>query len=681
MRARSERFITVATTRPETMLADAAVAVHPDDERYADLVGRHAVLPLVGRRLPIVADDYVDPAAGSGALKVTPAHDFNDFEIGRRHELELINIFDQDAKLTDQVPEKYRGLDREAARKAVVADLEAAGLIEKIEKHTHMVPHGDRGGVPIEPWLTDQWYADAATLAKPAIEAVEDGRTAFVPKAWENTYFEWMRNIQPWCISRQLWWGHQIPAWYGPDGEIFVELDEAAAQAAAERHYGKAVALARDPDVLDTWFSSALWPFSTLGWPEETPELARYYPGDVLVTGFDIIFFWVARMMMMGMHFMGEVPFSTVYIHGLVRDKHGQKMSKAKGNVIDPLELIGDYGCDAVRFTLAALSVPQGRDVKLDDDRIKGYRNFATKLWNATRYALMSGAKLDHAFDPAACKLPLNRWIVGRVAQVAAELEGNFEAYRFNDVASGLYHFAWNQFCSSYLEFTKPILQDGDDAAQAETRATIAWGLGQIMHLLHPVMPFITEELWQQVGGDGAELLIADKWPSYDAGLIDPEIMAEFDWVTRVIGDVRALRAETNLKPGAKVTLLFQGASETTKSWIERNREILVNQARLERLEAEAAEIPAGSVQIVIDEATGFIPLAEVVDLEQERGRLAKQAAKLDGDMARLDSKLSNPKFLANAPAEVVAQQKELRADLAQTRDGLTAALERLSAV
>ncbi|MEM7225673.1 MAG: valine--tRNA ligase [Pseudomonadota bacterium] len=674
------RFITVATTRPETMLADAAVAVNPEDERYADLVGRHAVLPLVGRRLPIVADDYVDLEAGSGALKVTPAHDFNDFEIGRRHDLELINIFDQDAKLTDAVPEKYRGLSREDGRKAVVDDLEEAGLIEKVEEHTHMVPHGDRGGVPIEPWLTDQWYADAQTLAKPAIEAVEDGRTVFVPKQWENTYFEWMRNIQPWCISRQLWWGHQIPAWYGPDGEIFVELDEDAAQAAAEAHYGKAVELTRESDVLDTWFSSALWPFSTLGWPEETPELKRYYPGDVLVTGFDIIFFWVARMMMMGMHFMGEVPFSTVYIHGLVRDKHGQKMSKAKGNVIDPLELIGEYGCDAVRFTLAALSVPQGRDVKLDDERIKGYRNFATKLWNATRYALMSGAKLDPDFDPAACREPLNRWIVGRVAQVATELEGNFEAYRFNDVAAGLYHFAWNEFCSSYLEFTKPILQAGDQAAQAETRATIAWVLGRIMHLLHPVMPFITEELWQQVGGEGADLLIASSWPTPDAGLADPEIMAEFDWVVRLIAEVRAVRAETNVQPGAKVKLLFQGAGEATKGWMDRNREIIMNQARLEALEAEAGEIPSGSVQIVIDEATGFIPLAEVIDLDQERGRLAKKAAKLDSDLAKLDKKLSNPKFLANAPAEVVAQNKELREDLAQKRQSLAAALERLPA-
>ena len=413
------RFLTVATTRPETMLGDTAVAVNPEDERYRDLVGKACVLPLVGRVIPIVGDAYADPEQGSGAVKITPAHDFNDFEVGKRHDLPMINIFDESAHINENVPAAYRGLDRFEARKRVVADIEAAGLLEKIEDHLHTVPYGDRGGVPIEPWLTDQWYVDAAELAKPAIAAVEEGRTRFVPEHWAKTYFEWMRNIQPWCVSRQLWWGHQIPAWYGPDGEIFVAMSEAEAQAAADAQYGRATPLRRDPDVLDTWFSSALWPFSTLGWPDETPELARYYPTDVLVTGFDIIFFWVARMMMMGLHFMEDVPFHTVYIHALVRDEKGQKMSKSKGNVIDPLDLIDKYGADALRFTLSALAA-HGRDIRLAESRVEGYRNFATKLWNAARFCEMNGCVSRPGFDPASPKEPVNRWIVGEVARCAA---------------------------------------------------------------------------------------------------------------------------------------------------------------------------------------------------------------------------------------------------------------------
>ncbi|MED5519215.1 MAG: valine--tRNA ligase, partial [Pseudomonadota bacterium] len=407
LEGRPDTFITVATTRPETMLGDSGVAVHPEDARYLDLIGGHAILPLVGRRLPIVGDSYSDPEKGSGAVKMTPAHDFNDFEVGRRHDLEMINIFDAQACLNDNVPEAFRGLDRFAARAKVVAAMEAEGLLEKVEENRHVVPHGDRSGVPIEPWLLDQWYVDAATLAGPAIAAVESGRTRFVPKSWENTYFEWMRNIQPWCISRQLWWGHQIPAWFAPDGRIFVAMDAAEAAAAAEKHYGHAVALTQDEDVLDTWFSSGLWPFSTLGWPAPTAELARYYPGDVLVTGFDIIFFWVARMMMLGLHFMDDVPFRTVYIHALVRDAKGQKMSKSKGNVMDPLDLIDSYGTDALRFTLAAMAA-QGRDIKLAESRVGGYRNFATKLWNAARFCGMNACAVGDDFDPAALKQPVN---------------------------------------------------------------------------------------------------------------------------------------------------------------------------------------------------------------------------------------------------------------------------------
>ncbi|MDF2765700.1 MAG: valine--tRNA ligase, partial [Rhodospirillales bacterium] len=498
--------IIVATTRPETMLGDTAVAVHPQDERYRDLIGRHAILPLVGRRIPIVADDYADPETGSGAVKITPAHDFNDFEVGRRHDLPLINIFDRNAHLTDAVPERYRGLDRFEARKRVVADLEAAGALVKVEDHLHSVPFGDRGGVPLEPWLTDQWYADARRLAGPAIAAVEDGRTRFVPKQWENTYFDWMRNIQPWCISRQLWWGHQIPAWYGPDGTIFVEETEREAQAAAARHYGRDVELVRDPDVLDTWFSSALWPFSTLGWPERTPELERYYPTDVLVTGFDIIFFWVARMMMMGLHFKGEVPFRTVYIHALVRDEFGQKMSKSKGNIIDPLVLIDKYGADALRFTLVAMAA-QGRDIKLAEARVEGYRNFATKLWNAARFCQMNGCTPDRRFDPQTPRQRINAWLVAAVRRAAEDVTDAIETYRFNEAAAALYHFVWHSFCDWYLELAKPVLSGADEAAKEETRGAAAWALGQILHLLHPVMPFVTEELWSQLGYSNTQLI------------------------------------------------------------------------------------------------------------------------------------------------------------------------------
>jgi valyl-tRNA synthetase len=505
------RFITVATTRPETMLGDTGVAVHPDDERYKDLIGKNVILPLVGRRIPIVADDYADPEAGSGAVKITPAHDFNDFEVGKRNDLAQINIMECDASIVLDGNEDFlagvpasdelkaiiaaiHGKDRFEARKLVVAMMEERGLLEKIEPHKHMVPHGDRGGVPIEPFLTDQWYVDAATLAEPAIAAVENGDTVFVPKQWEKTYYEWMRNIQPWCISRQLWWGHQIPAWYGPDGRVFVAETENLALEEAESHYGSRVMLTRDEDVLDTWFSSALWPFSTLGWPEQTPELKRYYPTNVLVTGFDIIFFWVARMIMMGLHFMKkpdgnpQVPFDTVYIHALVRDEKGQKMSKSKGNVIDPLELIDQFGADALRFTLAAMAA-QGRDIKLATSRVEGYRNFGTKLWNAARFAEMNGAARATGFDPASAKVTLNRWIAGEAARTRDAVTKAIEEHRYNEAAGALYSFIWHTFCDWYVELSKPILNGTDEGALAETRAMTAWMLDQILKLLHPFMP------------------------------------------------------------------------------------------------------------------------------------------------------------------------------------------------
>jgi valyl-tRNA synthetase len=672
------RFITVATTRPETMLGDTAVAVHPEDERYKDLVGKFAILPLVGRRIPIVADAYADPTTGSGAVKITPAHDFNDFEVGKRHNLLVINILDKDARLNDAVPEAYRGLDRFDARDKVVADLEAQGLVERIEDHVHVVPHGDRSGVVVEPWLTDQWFLDAKTLARPAIAAVEDGRTVFVPKHWENTYFEWMRNIQPWCISRQIWWGHQVPAWYGPDGTIFVELTEDEAGAAAKKHYGKAVALTRDPDVLDTWFSSALWPFSTLGWPEITPELKRYYPTDVLVTGFDIIFFWVARMMMMGLHFMKDVPFRTVYIHALVRDAKGQKMSKSKGNILDPLLLIDQYGADAVRFTLAALAA-QGRDIKLAEGRIEGYRNFATKLWNASRYVEMNEGALPAGFDPAANRATVNRWIVTETMAVTRTVAAAFDGYKFNEAANALYQFIWGGYCDWYVEFTKPILQGGDDAAKTETRATLLWVLHRILHLLHPIMPFITEELWETLGAGQRQPLIVSRWPEVDARLIDDEAAAEMNWVIRLVGEIRAVRSEMNVPPGARIPLLVQGAGPSTKARLDTHRDVIMTLARLASIDPAAA-IPKGSAQTVIEEATLILPLADVIDIAQERERLKREIAKLAGEIEKIERKLSNEQFTAKAPPEVVEEQRERMAEAEQTRAKLAEALKRVAA-
>ncbi|HEV7368987.1 valine--tRNA ligase [Arenibaculum sp.] len=676
-----ERFITVATTRPETMLGDTAVAVHPEDERYRDLVGKFVRLPLVGRLIPIVADEYADPETGSGAVKITPAHDFNDFEVGKRHGLDMINVLDRDARIAGDVPEAYRGLDRYEARKRIVSDIEALGLLEKVEPHTHMLPHGDRSGMVIEPWLTDQWYVDAETLARPAIEAVEQGRTRFVPRQWENTYFEWMRNIQPWCISRQIWWGHQIPAWYGPDGAVFVEKTQAEAEAAAERHYGERVPLERDPDVLDTWFSSALWPFSTLGWPQRTPELERYYPTDVLVTGFDIIFFWVARMMMMGLHFMGDVPFREIYIHALVRDERGQKMSKSKGNVIDPLELIDEYGCDALRFTLAAMAA-QGRDIKLAVGRVEGYRNFATKLWNAARYCEMNGCALAAGYDPAAVKHTTNRWIVGALADAARRSAEALDAFRFNDAAGVLYQFTWDTFCDWYLEFTKPILNGDDEAAKAETRATTAWVLDRVLHLLHPLMPFITEELWQQLGsgpqGGKRGLLMSERWPDLGADLVDPSAAAELDWVVRLISTVRTVRAEMNVPASAQIPLLLRDAGPETRRRIETHRDVILRMARLASAEVADGAPPEGSVQTVLDEAGLILPLAGIIDLDQERQRLARDIEKLASEIAKLDQKLGNPNFVSRAPEEVVEEQRERRAEAEAARAKLAEALARL---
>jgi valyl-tRNA synthetase len=672
------RHITVATTRPETILGDTGIAVHPEDARYRDLVGRHAILPLVGRRLPIVADPYSDPEKGTGAVKITPAHDVNDFEVGRRHGLPAIPILDAEAKVNANAPEAYRGLDRLAARTRIVKDLEALGLIDKVERYRHTVPHGDRSGVPIEPFLTEQWYCDAATLAGPAIAAVEDGRTRFVPEQWAATYFAWMRNIQPWCISRQLWWGHQIPAWYGPDGKIFVAESEAEAAAEARAHYGAEVALRRDEDVLDTWFSSALWPFSTLGWPERTPELERFYPTSVLVTGFDIIFFWVARMLMMGLHFMGDVPFREVMIHGLVRDERGKKMSKTLKNVIDPLELADAYGADALRLALLA-STAQGRDIRFGPSRVEGYRNFVTKLWNAARFLELNEACRADGFDPASCRQTLNRWIVGETARAAAAATGAIGAYRFNDAALGLYRFVWDSFCDWWVELAKPLLAGADADARAETRATGAWVLAQALHLLHPMAPFVTEELWQRLFGAPGGMLIGAPWPELDAALVDPAAEAELAWLTGAISAIRAARSELNVPPAARLELLVQGASATTRGRLQRHAEALCRLARLAKVREVAGEPPRGSLQILLDEATLALPVGEVVDLEQERARLARETSRLDGEIERLGKKLEDAGFVDRAPAEVVEEHRERHAEALASRERLARALARIA--
>jgi len=673
-----DRAITVATTRPETMLGDTAVAVHPEDERYRDLVGRHVVLPLVGRRIPIVADAYSDPEKGTGAVKITPAHDFNDFEVGRRHDLEAIPILDAHGRINENAPEAYRGLDRFDARKRVVADMESLGRLRQTEPYRHTVPHGDRSQTPLEPYLTDQWYCDAATLAKPAIAAVETGKTVFVPKQWENTYFEWMRNIQPWCISRQLWWGHRIPAWYGPDGSIFVEETEEAAIAAAQAHYGEDVELNRDPDVLDTWFSSGLWPFSTLGWPDETPELKRFYPTTVLVTGFDIIFFWVARMMMQGLHFMGDVPFRAVHIHGLVRDEKGQKMSKTKGNVVDPLALIDKFGADALRFGLLA-STAHGRDIKFGESRVEGYRNFVTKLWNAARFAEMNGMTTDPAFDPGTAKLTVNRWIIGETAKAAASTTTAIEAYRFNDAALGLYHFVWADFCDWYIELAKPVLLGDDAGAKAETQATLGWVLERILHLIHPLAPFVSEALWANLFDARGGMLIEAAWPALDAAsLVDEAASAELAWLIRVVSGIRAARNEVNVPAGAKLRLEVTGAGDTTRERLATHDDAIRRLARLESIRANDTP-PAKSLQLVEGEATYALPVGDVIDLDAERKRLGREIEKLHGEAGKLKAKLGNEAFLERAPEAVVEEQRERLAETEVTAARLTAALARIA--
>jgi len=676
------KYICIATTRPETMLGDGAVAVRPDDERYKHLIGRLVRLPLAERLIPVIGDEYPDPEKGSGAVKITAAHDFNDFEVWQRHREQdyfkrqlnggLINLFTPDAKMNENCPPQYRGLDRYEARKRIVADLEALGLVDKIENITHAVPHGDRSNAVIEPYLTEQWYVNAQELAKPAIAAVREGKTRFVPQNWENTYFNWMENIQPWCISRQLWWGHQIPAWYGPDENIFVAQTEAEAQSLADKHYGKPAKLRRDEDVLDTWFSSALWPFSTLGWPEKTPELARFYPTDALVTGFDIIFFWVARMMMMGMHFMKQIPFHDVYIHRLVRDAAGAKMSKSKGNVVDPLGVIDQYGADALRFTLAR-NVNPGHDIRLGPQDVENNRNFATKLWNAARFVEFNEAKTVAGFDPKSARQPLNRWIAHETAKAAAEITQAIETYAFGDAAAAAYRFVWNVYCDWYVELSKPLLTGSDAAARDETRAMAAWARDEILKLLHPFMPFITEELWGVTARRDA-LLALSVWPQLE-GLADDKAEAEIGWVIDLITAVRSMRAEMNMT--AAIPLVLAGASTETQARAARWAEFIKRLARVSDISAAAAP-PPGSVQLLIRGEVVALPLKGVIDLAAERARLGKEMQKAEADIARVDAKLGNANFVARAPEDVVVEEKEKRAEAVARKEKLAEAIARL---
>ncbi|MCW3838015.1 valine--tRNA ligase [Sphingomonas canadensis] len=726
-------FIQVATTRPETMLADMAVAVNPEDERYQTLIGRQVRLPITGRLIPIVADEHADPALGSGAVKITPGHDFNDFEVGKRAGIEardMLNMLDAKAAVCQTadglIPAELIGLDRFEARAAVVARLKDEGFLvphidkdgneHDVEPRTIQTPFGDRSGVVIEPWLTDQWYVDAATLAKPAIEAVRSGATKIVPKTWEKTYFNWMENIQPWCVSRQLWWGHRIPVWYGPGPAVgatynldapkhFVAETEEEALRAAREYYGvdeltvvedarrayhhtityqTSIPIWRDPDVLDTWFSSALWPFATMGWPDaDSPTLHGRYPNDVLISGFDILFFWDARMMMQGIHFMGEqgkrplpesVPFKTLYLHGLVRAADGAKMSKSKGNTVDPLGLIDKYGADALRFFMAAME-SQGRDIKMSEPRIEGYRNFATKLWNAARFCQSNGIGASAHLEPPAATLAVNRWIVAETVKTVQELDIALAALRFDDAANTLYQFVWSRFCDWYLELIKPVLQGEGVEGADETRAVAGWALDQILVMLHPFMPFITEELWSKMGPRDHELIVA-KWPMADARALDPEAAQEIDWLIRLVSEIRTARTELNVPPSARLPLHVAEASEGTRARLARQQAALGRLARVDQ--ADGAAPAGGSLQIVVDEATFVLPLGDIVDLEAERARLAKAIAAAEKERDGLAGRLANPSFVERAKPEAVEKARADHAEKAAEAERLGAALARL---
>jgi valyl-tRNA synthetase len=714
--ASGEGHLVVATTRPETMLGDSAVAVHPDDARYQHLVGQDIVLPIVGRRIPIIADDYVDAEFGTGCVKITPAHDFNDYEIGKRHELAVYNILTDDASLNDEVPEAYRGMDRFDARKAVVAEFEALGLLEKIEDYVVKIPRGDRSHAVVEPYLTDQWYVKIEPLARPAIEAVESGKVRFVPENWSKTYFDWMYNIQDWCISRQLWWGHRIPAWYDDKGGIYVGCSEAEVREAHD--LDDSVELRQDEDVLDTWFSSALWPFSTLGWPDDTPALKEFYPGNVLVTGFDIIFFWVARMIMMGIKLMGDVPFREVYIHGLIRDQDGQKMSKSKGNVLDPLDLIDGvslddllkkrttglmqdhlkpkieaatrkqfpdgiepYGCDALRFTFAALATT-GRDIRFDLGRVDGYKNFCNKLWNAARYVLMNTEDIG---DGDAELSSADRWIRYRLDSAIEAVHGHFATYRLDLAAQAIYEFTWHEFCDWYLELSKPVLQSGDasPAVQRGTRRTLVEVLESLLRLLHPLMPFITEEIWQQIAPRAnirGETIMLQPYPKTASDEHDRDAVEDIEWVRLFILGIRQIRGEMDIAPGKPLPVLLQQSSADDRMRAKNYASLLGRVGRVESVTVldESAEAPAAATALLGDLRL-LVPMRGIIDIEAERSRLSKQRERTLADLARSRGKLGNEKFVANAPAAVVAQEKERAEEFEKTIAQLDEQLSKLT--
>jgi len=713
--ASGDAYLVVATTRPETMLGDSAVAVHPDDERYTDLVGQEVILPIVGRRIPIVADDYVEAEFGTGCVKITPAHDFNDYELGKRHDLALYNILTDDAALNNDVPEAYRGMDRFDARKKVVAEFESLGLLDKIEDYTVKIPRGDRSGAVVEPYLTDQWYVKIEPLAKPAIEAVETGKIKFVPENWSKTYFDWMYNIQDWCISRQLWWGHRIPAWYDDQGNVYVGYSE---EDVREKHdLSSDIALRQDEDVLDTWFSSALWPFSTLGWPEKTDALDEFYPGDVLVTGFDIIFFWVARMIMMGIKFMGDVPFHEVYIHGLIRDQDGQKMSKSKGNVLDPLDLIDGvrleelldkrmtglmqehlkpkiekttrnqfpdgidaFGCDALRFTFAALATT-GRDIRFDLGRIEGYKNFCNKIWNAARYVLMN---TDDMSDGDAQFSAADRWIRSRFDETTTAVHDNLATYRLDLAAKDIYEFTWHEFCDWYLELSKPILQSDDvsDELKRGTQQTLIHVLESLLRLVHPFMPFITEEIWLQVGpraGIDGETIMLQPFPlAVDAG--DADAVADIEWVKEFILSIRQIRGEMDISPGKTLPVLLQNSSEQDQKRASDHANLIQRVGRVESVTVLTdGEEPPASATALLGDMRMLVPMKGVIDVDAERARLEKQRQKAEADLAKTQAKLANDKFVNNAPADVVTQERQRAVDFEKTIAQLDEQLEKLA--
>lgn len=691
----------VATTRPETMLGDTAVAVHPDDERYAHLVGKTIALPLTGREIPIIADDYVDQEFGTGCVKITPAHDFNDYDVGKRHDLPMINIFNDDAAISDAAPAAYQGMDRFDARKQIVTDLEALDLLEKVDDHTLKVPRGDRSNVVVEPYLTDQWYVDAKALAKPAIEAVESGDIQFVPKQWENTYFAWMRDIQDWCISRQLWWGHRIPAWYDDQGNVYVGENEASVR--AEHGLADDVTLTQDNDVLDTWFSSALWTFSTLGWPEETAELKTFHPSSVLVTGFDIIFFWVARMIMMTLHFRKEVPFHTVYVHGLVRDAEGQKMSKSKGNVLDPIDLIdgidleslvskrtggmmqpkmaakvekatrkqfpdgiASYGTDALRFTYYSLA-STGRDINFDLGRIEGYRNFCNKIWNAARYVMLNCENQDCGIEQnATLELSLaDRWILSQLQRTTEKVHEAIANYRLDLASQALYEFIWNEYCDWYLELSKPVLWDEDASEEAlrGTRNTLITVLEAWLRLLHPLMPFVTEEVWQTVGpiaGQSGDTIMLQPYPIANADAVDSEAESEIVWLRTVIEGLRNIRGEMNIPPSKAINVLLAKGSPQDRDRVAQNSQYLKKLTKLESIAwlADGTDAPAAATALAA-ELEILVPLAGLIDVEAEVARLQKEIDRLQKEVGRISGKLANESFVAKAPENVVAAERE----------------------